>query len=249
MGRQEAKSGSGVFLTAEWRDLAMLNYEVDPALLQSLVPRGTELDGWNGKTFVSLVGFRFLKTKVRGIPIPFHRNFEGVNLRFYVRRREGTEIRRGVVFVREIVPRALIAAVARTVYNEPYVALPMSHEISRHGPVSAVEYAWQFKGQTNRIRLTTNPDPVLPGAGSQEQFITEHYWGYSGQKGGPCIEYQVEHPPWRVWGSSDAMFEGDMQELYGRELNAVLMNRPTSAFMAEGSPVVVRTGRRLQTRA
>jgi len=246
-------SGDGpspaIFLTAEWRHLVMLNYQVNPALLRQFVPLGTELDDWHGQTFVSLVGFRFLKTKVRDIPIPFHRNFEEVNLRFYVRRREGAHVKRGVVFIREIVPRALIAAVARFVYNERYVALPMTHQISTHGSARAVEYAWQFEGLTNRIRLTASGEPVLPETGSQEQFITEHYWGYAHQNAGGSIEYQVQHPPWRVWVSSDAMFEGDMQELYGNELNAVLMHRPTSAFLAEGSTVVVRHGRRLQTHA
>src|ERR1700694_5344735 len=96
-------SRNEIFLRAEWRNLAMLNYEVEPALLARFVPNGTELDRWNGKVFVSLVGFCFLKTEICRISIPFHRNFDEVNLRFYVRRREGNEIRRGVVFIREIV--------------------------------------------------------------------------------------------------------------------------------------------------
>src|SRR5438128_566574 len=133
------------FLTAEWRNLVMLNYAVDPRLLEKFVPAGTELDTWQGKTFVSLVGFRFLNTRVRGIAIPFHRNFNEVNLRFYVRRLEGNEVRRGVVFIREIVPRRAIATVARVAYNEPYVALPMSHRIeSRTQGGLDVEYAWRL---------------------------------------------------------------------------------------------------------
>ncbi len=52
---------SKVFLTAEWRYLAMFNYEVPPELLAPLVPRGTELDSWQGKVYVSLVGFLFQK--------------------------------------------------------------------------------------------------------------------------------------------------------------------------------------------
>src|SRR5262245_60741200 len=119
------------FLTAEWRHLVMLNYEIDPAALRARVPAGTELDSWNGKTFVSLVGFRVLRTRVLGVPVLFHRSsigkgisrtswgsFEEVNLRFYVRRRAPEGWRRGVVFVKEIVPKAAVAAVARWVYNE-----------------------------------------------------------------------------------------------------------------------------------
>jgi uncharacterized protein YqjF (DUF2071 family) len=243
----ESARSAGVFLTAEWRELAMLNYEVDPGLLLKFVPAGTELDSWNEKTFLSLVGFRFLNTKVWGIPLPFHRNFEEVNLRFYVRRSEQNQVKRGVVFIREIVPRWLIAAVARAVYNERYVALPMSHEISRDVSGLAVEYCWKLRAWRNRISVSGQGNPVLPGSGSQEQFISEHYWGYAAQEDGGCMEYQVEHPPWKVWTVTDARFEGDMQELYGRELDVVLKGPPTSAFLAEGSAVSVHHGRRLQT--
>ena len=242
----ESIPSTGLFLTAEWRDLAMLNYEVDPGLLLKFVPSGTQLDSWNGRTFLSLVGFRFLKTKVWGISLPFHRDFEEVNLRFYVRRREGTRVRRGVVFIREIVPRWLTAAVARTFYNERYVALPMSHKIGRDGFRLAVEYNWNFRASRNTIRVTAKGDPVLPERISQEQFITEHYWGYAAQEDGGCVEYQVQHPPWKVWTVTEAAFDGDMEELYGRELSAVLKRPPTSAFLAEGSAVSVHRGRRLQ---
>ncbi|MBZ5570643.1 MAG: DUF2071 domain-containing protein [Acidobacteriia bacterium] len=236
---------SGKFLTAEWRDLAILNYEVDPGLLLKFVPSGTELDSWNGKTFLSLVGFRFLRAKVWRLSLPFHRDFEEVNLRFYVRRSEGNQVRRGVVFIREIVPRWLTAAVARTFYNERYVALPMSYEIKPDGSGLAVKYGWNFGTSRNTMKISAKGPPALPQSGSQEQFITEHYWGYAAQPDGGCIEYQVEHPPWKVWATGAAMFDGDMQELYGGELNAVLNGPPASAFLAEGSAVAVHRGRRL----
>lgn len=232
------------FLTAHWRDLAMLNYEVAPGLLLKLVPSGTELDSWNNQTFVSLVGFRFLKTKVWGIPVPFHSNFDEVNLRFYVRCTEASQVKRGVVFIREIVPRRLIAAVARIAYNERYIALPMSHQIRSTPSAPAVEYGWKLGGLRNRMKLIARGIPMLPESGSLDQFITEHYWGYAAQRDGGCIEYQVQHPPWRVWTATEARFEGDMEQLYGKELNAALQRPPQSAFLAEGSPVSVHRGRR-----
>src|SRR5262245_30634025 len=125
--------GNQVFLTAEWRYLAMINYQVDPSILQASVPAGTELDQWRGRTFVSLVGFLFLKTRVLGLRIPFHENFEEINLRFYVRRRGAEGWRRGVVFIREIVPRQAIATAARIFYNENYAARRMSHRIEMDG--------------------------------------------------------------------------------------------------------------------
>ncbi|HET6934938.1 MAG TPA: DUF2071 domain-containing protein [Candidatus Angelobacter sp.] len=240
------RQSSSIFLTAEWRSLAMLNYEVDPRLLRPLVPSGTELDNWHGKTFVSLVGFLFLNTKVFGVPIPFHRNFEEVNLRFYVRRREGNELRRGVVFVREIVPRWAIATVARKVYGEKYVSMPMSHQIrARADGGAAVEYAWRLGKNWNKLSLTAAGEPALPAEGSEEQFITEHYWGYAAQPTGGSVEYRVTHPSWRVWRAQRAQFEGEMEELYGRELAATIKQRPASAFLAEGSEIAVLRGHAL----
>jgi uncharacterized protein len=240
----EGRDQPGTFLTAEWRELAMLNYVVDPGLLHPFVPRGTELDCWQGKAFVSLVGFRFLKAKVFGVTFPFHGDFDEVNLRFYVRRKEGVEVRRGVVFIREIVPRRAIAAVARRFYQERYIALPMSHRIQPGGHDRVVEYSWKFRGGWNNLNLTTTGDSALPAEGSQEQFITEHYWGYAAQRDGGCVEYRVRHPQWRV-SAGLGRFDGNMQELYGSELNAVLKNEPASVFLADGSRVSVHRGRRL----
>src|SRR5947207_15642078 len=114
------------FLTAQWRHLVMLNYEVDADVLTPLVPAGTTLDLWQGRALVSVVGFRFLGTRVLGVSVPWHRDFDEVNLRLYVRRElEGGEVRRGVVFVREVVARRAITWLARVAYNEPYRTLPM----------------------------------------------------------------------------------------------------------------------------
>jgi uncharacterized protein YqjF (DUF2071 family) len=223
-----------VFLTAEWQNLAMLNYEVDAALLRPFVPEGTELDRWNEKVFVSLVGFQFLKTKLFGLlPIPLHSNFDEVNLRFYVRRHVG-EVRRGVVFIREMVPRPAIAFVARTFYNENYIALPMAHEIRSVGDNSLrVAYRWQRGNRWSEINLETDGDSELPGEGSAEQFITEHYWGYAAQSDGGCVEYRVTHPSWKVRQVRQAMFEGDGEEFYGKDFAAVIRRKPDSAFLAE----------------
>jgi uncharacterized protein YqjF (DUF2071 family) len=237
------------FLTAAWQYLAMLNYEVDASLLLPFVPAGTELDRAEGKVFVSLVGFHFLRTKILGIPIPFHTNFDEVNLRFYVRRKDGDEIRRGVVFIREIVPRWAIAFVARTFYSENYIALPMAHEIQPRpdGGMSA-EYRWRTQAWSS-IRIQVQGSPELAREGSHEQFITEHYWGYAAQPDGGCVEYRVNHPSWKIWSASHAEFEGDVEGLYGRELAEVLKKDPSSVFLAEGSEVTVMRGRKIGTEA
>jgi uncharacterized protein YqjF (DUF2071 family) len=236
-----------VFLTAEWRHLAMLNYQVDPPLLAPFVPSGTELDFWSGKTFVSLVGFLFLNTRVRGIPVPFHRNFEEVNLRFYVRRKSGHEWRRGVVFIKELVPRLAIAWTAKIFYNENYAALPMSHRIEEpQSEAKSVVYSWRFRGRENSMTLNTQGVAQPPGRGSDQEFITEHYWGYSAQRDGSTLEYQVEHPRWNVWEAKQARLDCDIGGIYGSQFEPVLNRLPASAFLTEGSAVKVYKGLRLR---
>ena len=234
-----------VFLTAEWRSLVMINYAVDAAVLARYVPQGVELDLWQGEALVSLVGFRFLRTRVLGVAIPFHQDFEEVNLRFYVRRRMGAGWQRGVVFIREIVPKAMIAIVARVVYNEPYIGLRMRHRVPEPGAGGVFEFGWRFRQAWCGLGVETAGEPVPLVTGSAEEFIFEHYWGYTRQRDGGTMAYQVEHAPWRVWQTSRAWAEGELGALYGAEFGEVLAGAPRSAFVAKGSPVLVRRGVRL----
>jgi hypothetical protein len=227
------------FLTAEWRDLAILTFQAEAALLLPFVPRGTELDTHDGRPLISLVGFRFLDTKVLGLRVPFHRHFDEVNLRFYVRREVRGELRRGVTFIREIVPRRLIALVARLVYNEPYVALPMQGEVSEEGGSRRVRYAWKSSAGWQRLSLSVHGPPIAPGGTAEVAFITDHKWGYSRQRDGSTVEYRVEHEPWRVWIGAEPEAAGDMGALYGAEMGKTVAQAPVSALFAEGSPVTV----------
>lgn len=241
-----------VFLTAEWRNLAMLNYEVRPGLLASYLPAGTELDLFDGRACVSVVAFQFCNTRVRGIAIPFHRFFEEVNLRFYVRRTVGNEVRRGVVFIRELVPRRAIAWVARWVYNENYSRCAMQHRIDvaegageAPGQIAGAYYGWQFGGSGYQLNLQTQGQACALACGSEQEFIAEHYWGFARQRNGSTMEYRVEHPPWRVWETSAASLAGDMVKLYGPDFAPYLAGPPASAFLADGSPVAVYRGKRI----
>lgn len=222
----------------------MLNYVVPPEALAPFVPAGTELDTWEGKTFASVVGFLFLDTRVLGVAIPGHRDFEEVNLRFYVKRKAEEGWRRGVVFVKEIVPRAAIAGVARLLYGEKYVAMPMRHSITgdptRGGMY--VMYGWRFRGRWNGIGAMVGGSPQEAAPGSEEEFITEHYWGYSSRRGGGATEYRVDHPRWRVWPLLRPVLDCDVAALYGSRFAEPLSGEPSSAFLADGSEVAVFPG-------
>jgi len=241
------------FLTAEWRWLVMLNYEIPPEVLAPFVPRGTTLDLWQGRALASVVGFRFLDTRVVGVPIPFHRNFDEVNLRFYVRRElPDGETRRAVVFIRELVPKRMIAWVARALYNEPYRALPMRSETPR-APTETpgqVRYAWRRRTTAGvsweHVAACAVGGASVPAFGTEAQFITEHYWGYTRQRDGGTVEYHVTHPRWRTWTVTSAAVHGDLVELYGTALGDVLRRPPDSAFLAEGSAIAVHVPERMR---
>jgi uncharacterized protein YqjF (DUF2071 family) len=232
------------FLKAEWRDLVMLNWEISPHLLSKYIPRGTELDLWNGRAFVSLVGFRFIETRILKLPVPFHVNFEEVNLRFYVRRAFGDGIHRGVVFIKEIVPRTCIALVARRLYNENYMAAPMSHAVENRGGQTSVQYNWLIDGKTNSIAVRADGAYREMVVDSQEEFIAEHYWGYCRQRDGRTVEYRVHHPKWQVATVNEFSLDCDAVTIYGKDLGDHLLLPPVSAFLANGSKVEVGLGQR-----
>lgn len=228
----------------------MLNYAVDRALLEPLVPTGTMLDTYKGVAYVSMVGFLFLQTRVLGVPIPWHRDFEEVNLRFYVRRFSGEEWRRGVVFIKEIVPKPAIATIARPFYEGKYVSLPMAHFIrlpsadpEAGGTQTVVDYSWKQGENWSHLRaIASELSPTLPAPGSLEEFITEHYWGYVRQRRGHTVEYQVEHPRWDIQKAQSTELTGDLRQLYGDAFGEALAQPPRSAFLASGSPVTVYRG-------
>ena len=186
---------------------------------------------------------RFLDCRVLGVPIPFHRDFEEVNLRFYGRRKVDGVWRRGVVFIREIVPRRAIALVARIAYNEPYIALPMRHQVPGSG--GTFSFSWKFRGRWNSLTAQTRGGSAPIAADSAEEFIFEHYWGYTPQRDGGTMEYQVEHPQWSVWQTKSSSLDCDAGAIYGPEFTEPLRAEPHSALVAEGSRVSVRRGVRV----
>ncbi|RYZ88826.1 MAG: DUF2071 domain-containing protein, partial [Proteobacteria bacterium] len=210
-----------------------LNYEIEPKILAPHLPYGTELDYLNGKTYVSLVAFMFYRTKALGlVPAFFHQTFEEINLRFYVIRKHGDEIRRGVVFIKEIVPKPILAYVARTFYHENYVAMKTKSRITEG---TSYEYTW---GE-NHLHVASTNEMIEALPNSPERWITEHYWGYTKISAGRTYEYQVKHPVWNLYGVRDHSLTGDMGSLYGQEFAQVFTAPPSSVFVADGSELTV----------
>jgi uncharacterized protein YqjF (DUF2071 family) len=228
------------FLTAEWRKLIMANYAVDPSILKSWLPAKTELDTWNDKYYVSLVGFMFLHTKVFGFHVPFHSNFPEVNLRFYVRYKEKEEWKRGVVFIREIVPRPALAYIANKLFKERYLTMPMKNDWKIDNTGISIRYDWK-SDRWNSLEVKAAPQSQVIEEGSKAEFITEHYWGYSSVSKEKTGEYHVEHPKWKIYPVRSHHIDCDFKGLYGDEFAMLSHQQPESVFLAEGSEVSIFT--------
>jgi uncharacterized protein len=230
------------FLQAEWRKLAIANYSVDKKVLDKYLPPKTEIDLWNDICYVSLVGFMFKDTKIKGLKVPFHTNFEEVNLRFYVRYHDNGEWKRGVVFIKEIVPKPALTFVANMVYKENYETMPMSHSWTTLGDKLIVEYKWR-KGRWYSFKVVADRKASLIRNNSEEEFITEHYWGYTKISSERTSEYGVEHPKWEVYEIKEYVIDLDFGDIYGRDFNFLTSEIPRSVFLAEGSEIKVKDGR------
>jgi uncharacterized protein len=233
------------FLTAEWNNLIMANYIIDPVILKPYLPNKTELDFYNGKCYISLIGFMFENTKLLGIKIPFHINFEEVNLRFYVRYNDNGVWKRGAVFIKEIVPKPAISIIANALYHEKYTTKRMKHFFTKNESEINLGYHWKHKGKWNKLEATTATEalPMLPG--SEEEFIAEHYWGYSKYNDRTTYEYAVQHPPWKVHKVNSYLVDCDFKGLYGEQFSFLQDLKPNSVFMAEGSAISILKKRML----
>ncbi len=235
------------FLKAEWRKLIMANYIVEPKLLIPYVPPGTELDFWHNRCYLSLVGFMFQNTRIKGLKIPFHVNFEEVNLRFYVKRLDNGTWKRGVVFIKEIVPRAAITVVANTVYKENYETMPMGHSWHKDDRSVNIIYEWECNGQWQTFGVNAFPEPIELVQGSEEEFITEHYWGYAKHDSNHTNEYEVTHPKWHTYKVDRYKIEVNFGAVYGDTFEFLSGQKPVSVMLAEGSEITVESKKRIST--
>ncbi|MDQ6901496.1 MAG: DUF2071 domain-containing protein [Bacteroidota bacterium] len=227
------------FLHAEWNNLIMANYAVPKELLLPFLPYKTELDFYGEETYVSLVGFMFLNTRIKGFSVPYHINFEEVNLRFYVRHNSGGTWKRGTVFLKEIVPKAAISFIANSLFREKYVTMKMKHfHVEKPDEIETC-YEWKYKEKWNKISAICHKKSMAMSVGSEEEFIAEHYWGYSKYNNTKTFEYEVQHPRWEIFRVSDYEINCDFNAIYGNEFKFLKDAKPRSVFMAKGSEVKI----------
>lgn len=227
------------FLHAEWNNLIMANYVVPKELLSPFIPFRTELDFFEEKTFVSLVGFMFLNTKLLGFSVPRHVNFEEVNLRFYVKYNDHGNWKRGTVFIKEIVPRFAISFFANFLYGEKYSTMKMNHFHIKKADEIETCYEWKFKNKWNRLAASSQNRSLPIRINSEEEFIGEHYWGYTKHNESRTYEYEVNHPRWEIFKVLNYIVDCDFSGIYGTEFSFLSNAVPSSVFMAKGSEVKI----------
>ena len=234
-----------VFLSADWHNLLFANYTIDPTILTPLVPKGTELDLHNGNCYISLVAFQFLNTKAFGIPAFSNRNFDEINLRFYVKRPiAGGKEQSGVVFIKEIVPSRLIAWTARTLYGENYIAMNMNHEITDDHASRELKLTYRCgEGElSNKFSAVVSPGSQMGEDDLLGSYITEHYWGYSSPAQNRTVEYEVKHSKWPINRVTEYSIDFDFEDLYGTPYGSLSEIEPTSVLYCEGSDITVHLG-------
>ncbi len=228
------------FLTAKWENIIMANYPVDQDMLKPYLPHGVELDLYKGKAYVSLVGFMFKNTKLFNIPILGLGTFEEVNLRFYVTRKEGNVVKRGVVFINETVPYKIVAWIANILYKEHYTVIPTSHKITLHDNIKKIEYLWKVKNNWNRLSVLAEVKSEPIEIGGFEEFIFDHYYGYTKINNLTTEEYIIEHPQWRTNNILEFDVNCDFEEMYGKKFGFLNISAPSSVMIVDGSFVAVK---------
>lgn len=230
---------SRIFLSARWEHLIMANYAVDTESLKPYLPAGVELDEFHGKTYVSLVGFMFRNIRLFGVPIPFFGSFEEINLRFYVKRQTPEGLRRGVVFINETVPYRPVAWLANKLYKEHYTAVPTKHLIKDQAETLSVQYAWKRHKRWHRLSVEAEHRSRHMEPGSAEEFIFEHYFGYTRISETATEEYRVQHPRWNIRPVLKYALDCDFADMYGPAFGFLNKQQPDYVMLAEGSPVQV----------
>jgi uncharacterized protein YqjF (DUF2071 family) len=229
------------FLKAYWKNLILINYSIDPEILQPYIPNGTTLDLHNGKCYISLVGFMFKNTRVLGLKLKNHVNFEEVNLRFYVKQNN----KRGVVFIKEIVPKPLITIIANSIYKEHYQTMKMKHTINENKKSNFYQYQWLIDNEWQSISVTTEKIPKIIMEDTLDEFITEHYFGYT-KNGSKTLEYEVKHPKWKHLQVIGYDIDVDFKKTYGQSFKFLSSKKPKSVILAIGSKITIRGKKKLQ---
>ena len=196
---------------------------------------GVEPDRWNGKTHASLVALEMRDVRVRGWRIPGFTAHPQVNFRVYARHRAHP----AVVFVRELVPSRIIAAIGRLRYGEPFQTARISTRVMEGTADLTVEYRFGPGAARYRVGVLAARDGAIPAATTFEHYLKERTHGCRTDRQGRVGTFRVEHPRWAVRKVMSVDYAVDFAALYGPQWDVLNHSRPVSTILAVGSNVSV----------
>ena len=225
-------------MTCEWRNLLFVNYQVPAEILEPYLPPHAELDYFNGKCYVSLIGFQFKNVTAAGIPVPFHTDFEEINLRFYVKRHVGDKWRSGVVFLREIVDRPALSVLANTLFNENYQTAPTTQMVIKGDLDLQAKYSWKHQKTDYSIWVQAENIPTTVAEKSEDEFLIHRLWGYGQQDDETTVEYNINHPRWSIFPIKNYEVSVDFLQ-FGTPFSILNDKKPQSVLLADGSEIEI----------
>ena len=238
-----SKSDRKTLYAAEWREIVVINFEIDPKLLRNFIPPKTELDFFNETSFVTLMARACKNVKPYGWPIVFAKSIDQILLRFYVKRKVGDTWRRGVCLIRDYLPKRKASFFLNWMFKHSFTQVPIKRTSSNFESglptqLPTVEYQWTTGDYVNHIKVNARSQMRQQEQETKESFVLDHHYGYT-VKEGKTYEYYVEYSPWAMWDAQSGSFDCDTENVFGRPFVRALKQRPASVFLARGSDVII----------
>ncbi len=227
-------------IKAKFSEMVAVNFQIDQRILQPLVPKGLELDFFNGETYVSLIAMMLRNVKAWGLPFSIIPSSPELSLRFYVRRPGDGESAKGTCLIKDYISGSTAAWYLESQFKSDFSKLKMKYKNSGFGEheTPEVEYQWKVDDHWNKLRVRARSRIHKTERASKVGFILDHFT-YFGTYKGRTLAYRVERPTWNIWDAAQANFTCDVKRLFGDAFVKPLSKRPASVFVTAGSPVTI----------
>jgi len=196
-----------------WRRLTFLHWRYPAEVVQARLPRGLEVEAFDGVAWVGLVPFLMDGVRPPGLPaLPWLSRFPETNVRTYVR---GPDGRTGIWFLSLDAARLAAVAAARATYGLPYFWSAMA--VLRDG--ARVRYRARRRAP-GPVGARCDADVELGEAWAEDRltpfdhYLTARFRLYS-TLAGRLVAADAEHPPWPLRHARVASLRQDLVEAAG----------------------------------
>ena len=195
-----------VVMHQKWRELLFLHWEVPPPALKALLPRGLDVELWEGRAFVGLVPFVVSETRARFLPpLPGLSSYYEINTRTYVRHADSADRESGesgVWFFALDASNVGVTAGARATFQLPYFPCTAQRRHSdRDGSIVRYRSARLGPGPTPGeldVEYRVHEAIGTAEAGSLDHFLVERYTLFTVLRPMGLMVGQVRHQPYSL---------------------------------------------------